>query len=86
MKLLLFIVVLLPSLCLAGALTDEQVRSMIIRDSIASYSGKCACPYNVTRNGSACGRRSAYSKPGGASPLCYPQDVSPEMIKRYRGM
>jgi hypothetical protein len=24
------------------------------------------------RNGRACGGRSAYSRPGGAAPLCYP--------------
>jgi hypothetical protein len=31
-----------------------------------------------------CERRGAYSKPGGASPLCYARDVSDEMVERYR--
>jgi hypothetical protein len=35
------------------------------------------------RNGRACGGRSAYSRPGGASPLCYPSDVPAAMIETY---
>ena len=31
-----------------------------ISDSIASYSGKCACPYQLMSNGRKCGKRSAY--------------------------
>jgi hypothetical protein len=71
----------------AGAkisLSDAEIVQQIIRDSIASYPGNCPCPYNSTRNGSSCGRRSAYSKPGGYSPICYPNDVSSEMIEKYR--
>lgn len=46
-----------------------------IRQSIAAYSGNCPCPYSVDRAGRRCGARSAYSRPGGAAPLCYPADV-----------
>lgn len=28
--------------------------------------------------------RSAYSKPGGASPLCYKTDVSDDMVRSWR--
>jgi len=56
----------------------------IIRQSIASYSGQCPCPYNVMRNGSSCGGRSAYSRPGGAAPLCYPRDVSEGEVQAWR--
>ncbi|MEP7452723.1 SH3 domain-containing protein [Phyllobacterium sp. SB3] len=35
------------------------------------YSGTCDCPYDYARNGSRCGGRSAYSRPGGRSPICY---------------
>lgn len=65
-------------------LTDKLVKKAIIRESIASYPGNCPCPYSVARNGSSCGRRSAYSKPGGYSPICYDSDVSKEMIKEWR--
>ena len=53
----------------------EQHVRQIISESIASYSGKCACPYSLMSNGRKCGKRSAYSKPGGYEPLCYPEDV-----------
>jgi hypothetical protein len=65
-------------------LSNDGVRQAIIRDSIASYPGPCACPYNSMRNGRACGGRSAYSRPGGYAPLCYPRDITPEMIRQYR--
>lgn len=64
--------------------SDAQIRQSIIRDSIASYPGPCACPYSVMRNGRACGGRSAYSRPGGYAPICYPRDVSQAEIANYR--
>lgn len=64
--------------------TDDQIRQLIIEDSIASYPGVCACPFNSARNGSNCGKRSAWSKPGGYSPLCYKKDVSREMVEEWR--
>ena len=65
-------------------MSDSAVKKAIIAQSITSYSGRCACPYNTASNGSRCGGRSAYSKPGGASPLCYPSDVTQAMVERYR--
>ena len=68
----------------AQSLSDDQIEKLIIRESIANYPGSCPCPYNYARNGSMCGGRSAYSRAGGYSPICYPQDVTKEMIRRYR--
>jgi hypothetical protein len=68
----------------AKDLSDDEIRDTLIRLSIASYVGNCPCPENRDRAGRRCGARSAYSKPGGKSPLCYAQDVTPEMIKQYR--
>lgn len=67
-----------------GALSDAQVRQVLIRQSIASYPGNCPCPYNSASNGSSCGKRSAWSRGGGYSPLCYADDVTKEMIATYR--
>jgi hypothetical protein len=64
--------------------TDAQIKKAIIRQSVASYPGNCPCPYNVARNGSMCGRRSAYSKTGGYAPMCYPADVSKAAVEAYR--
>ena len=55
-------------------MTDQQVKSRIIQESIASYPGNCPCPYNTARNGSRCGKRSAWSRPGGYSPICFETD------------
>ena len=65
-------------------LTNAQIRKILIAESTAAYPGNCACPYNTARNGSTCGRRSAYSRPGGAAPLCYPKDVTDDMVRKYR--
>lgn len=35
------------------------------------YVGTCDCPYDRMRNGRRCGGNSAYSRPGGRSPICY---------------
>ena len=67
-----------------GNLSEEQIKKQIIQQSIASYSGSCPCPYSVARNGSSCGRRSAYLKPGGYDPICYPSDINPAMIQDYK--
>lgn len=65
-------------------LTDSQIKALLIQKSISSYPGTCPCPYSVNRAGHRCGKRSAYSKPGGRTPLCYPSDVTQKMIEDYR--
>lgn len=66
------------------ALSDSAIRQKIVKQSIAAYSGNCPCPFNTMRNGHACGSRSAYSRPGGASPICYAKDVSKAMVDNWR--
>jgi hypothetical protein len=68
----------------AAALTDSEVRAAIIQESLSGYPGPCPCPYNTMRNGRACGGRSAYSRPGGYSPVCYVRDITQDMMRRYR--
>ena len=56
-----------------GTLSDRQIADIIVRDSRAAYHATghpCACPDDLARNGSRCGGRSAYSRPGGAEPMC----------------
>ena len=68
-------------------LSDAQVRDIMVKESVARYLATghpCACPYNLARNGSSCGGRSAYSRPGGASPLCYPKDISDGMVADWK--
>lgn len=65
-------------------LSDEQVRQQIIENSINAYSGNCPCPFNRASNGSRCGKRSAYSRAGGYSPICYSKEVSDGQVEKYR--
>ena len=69
------------------ALTAAAIAAIIVkasRDQYYATGHPCACPDDLMRNGRACGGRSAYSRPGGAAPLCYPTDVTAEMIELYR--
>jgi hypothetical protein len=73
-----------PAAAAELGVSDAEIRRMMIRDSHAAYSGPCRCPYDAMKNGRACGPRSAYSKPGGRSPLCYAEDISQKMVDDYR--
>jgi hypothetical protein len=86
---LLFLLIAAPAFAQPAAkqITDAEIASMIVQASRDAYyrTGRpCACPDDVARNGSRCGGRSAYSRPGGASPYCYPSDVPKAEIDRYR--
>ncbi len=63
--------------------TDAEIRELLIQASMAAYKGACPCPESLNARNSAA-EDSAYSRDGGNRPLCYPQDVKDEMIKRYR--
>jgi hypothetical protein len=70
-----------------AVLTAAAIAAIIIqvsRDQYHAGGRPCACPDDRARNGSDCGGRSAYSRPGGAAPLCYPTDVTAAMIESYR--
>lgn len=77
--------------CVAGGglsralLTNAAITKVLMSQSLSRYGGSCPCPYNYDRAGRRCGRRSAYSRPGGASPLCYSGDVTSDLIERFKG-
>ncbi|OQS32975.1 hypothetical protein [Chromobacterium haemolyticum] len=60
----------------AKPMSDQQIKRAIIKESIESYYGNCPCPYNTVRNGSSCGCRSTYSRPGGEAPIFFEKDVT----------
>jgi Bacterial SH3 domain len=64
-------------------LPRAQIVKILMAQSQSRYSGSCPCPYNTDRGGRRCGGRSAYSRPGGASPLCYESDVSAAMVDDF---
>ncbi|MCW5712005.1 SH3 domain-containing protein [Shinella sp.] len=63
---------------------DSVLIQRIIAESLDSYPSSCACPYSRDRAGKRCGKRSAYSKPGGYAPVCFPGDVTHAMIEAFR--
>lgn len=67
----------------ALALSTAEIKRTMIDQSIRSYSGNCPCPFNRAKNGSKCGKRSAWSRPGGASPICYESDISNQMLENF---
>jgi hypothetical protein len=69
----------------AAKKTDGEIKQELIRLSIANYKGPCPCPYSINRAGRMYGRTSAYTRPGGASPQCYEEDVTQKMVDDYRG-
>jgi hypothetical protein len=64
--------------------SDDEIRRLIISESVAGYPGSCPCPWNADRAGRRCGARSAYSRPGGFSPKCYSSEITDDEVKRYR--
>jgi hypothetical protein len=72
MKLVIFAV--LFAVCLSGVSLAEG-RFIARKD----YPGPCACPDDVAKNGSKCGKRSAFCKCNGFEPLgCYAGDDDPK--------
>jgi hypothetical protein len=70
-----------------AAATESEIRQRIVQESVAAYLATghpCACPYNSARNGSSCGGRSAYSRPGGTAPLCYSSDATDGMVSDWK--
>jgi len=73
-----------PSVPATAALSTAAISKLLIAASIEAYPSSCACPYQSDRGGRSCGRRSAYSRPGGFAPLCYAKDITPQMVASYR--
>lgn len=67
-----------------AAQSKDEIKQQIIDASIEAYPGNCPCPYNSMRNGRQCGGRSAWSREGGYSPVCYKKEVTDEMIKEWK--
>ena len=63
----------------------KKIKKRLMEESIRNYPGNCPCPYFLDRAGRRCGKRSAWSRPGGYEPFCYESDI-PEtvIIKKYQ--
>jgi hypothetical protein len=65
-------------------MADDEVRRLIINESLQRWNAECPCPYSSAWNGQQCGNNSAYIKRIPGAPYCYPQDVPPGVIYQYR--
>ena len=78
---------ILLALFIAAPLNAKEdlatVKQRMMIESLSQYQGNCPCPYNYASNGSHCGARSAYTKRGGTSPLCYPSDITDEQAIKW---
>jgi hypothetical protein len=59
------------------------LKEQLIQESIARYPGNCTCPYNRDARGHRCGKRSAWNRAGGYAPLCFPEDISADMVREF---
>ncbi|MBP5403844.1 MAG: thermonuclease family protein [Elusimicrobiaceae bacterium] len=84
MKKLIFTACFLSLSAILWGESDSDIKQKIIQSSLSSYRGNCPCPYNTDRAGRRCGRRSAYSRPGGYTPICYESDVTAQMVESYK--
>lgn len=78
--------------------SDAEIRDLLVQDSIARYTGSCACPYHRKWNEKLfqfpnifhkyptvrCGTDSEYIRPGGPTVFCYGSDVPAELVEDYR--
>jgi hypothetical protein len=64
-------------------LTDRQIAEIIVERSRRDYRHSCPCPDDHARNGSLCGKRSAYSRRGRPPPYCYVSDVPDATIRAF---
>jgi hypothetical protein len=67
----------------AAAQRDEDIRRLIVEDSLARFSGYCPCPYSYDR-GEQCGGKSVYSRRTDPYLYCYPADVHWRDVQAYR--
>lgn len=80
----LFAILLFSTLTLGFSKKELSLaKREMVSLSISNYHGSCPCPYSVMVNGRSCGRRSAYSRPGGKSPLCFEGDISDEAALKF---
>jgi hypothetical protein len=64
---------------------DRPVAVWCVASVVTATGHAGACPYQLDDlAGHSCGRPSAYSRPGGATPLCYRADVTGGMVEEWR--
>ena len=65
-------------------LSETRIRQQIMLESQAPYRGRCVCPYQTRdAKGRSCkGRHETVTTL--PKPICYPQQVTPAMIRNWK--
>lgn len=87
-----FVVPLLLLAALAAVIhwapkSDESIRQLLVEQSVAAYlaTGEpCPCPYSLSPLGRRCMIQNQHVRRGGATVLCYPEDVTDSMVQNWR--
>ena len=66
------------------SISDDDIVYMVMLESREGYAGFCLCPADFDARGNQCGKRSAYLRPTPYTALCYPEQVTQEMVDNYR--
>lgn len=64
-------------------MSDQQIKEVIVKGSVNSYTGECPCPYSTDNKGKKCGDNSEYFQAPGDI-FCYPEDVSNQQVFEFR--
>ena len=77
------LLILAPSVAYGDGIGFKEYPRWIQRAVLESWVGlHCPCPYTLAIDGTPCGERSAYSRPGGdIKPLCYAKDIENRLLK-----
>ena len=82
---ILTMILIASSLAIADdKISDDEIKTVLIQQSIQAFGGECPCPYSKSPKGVQCGLNSAYAKIDRFATLCYPSNVTQKMIKEYR--
>jgi hypothetical protein len=69
-----------------AALTDAQIRALLVRASVALYKGVCPCPWSVDHQHRRCGEASAFQRRLSEAPNCFAREITREQVARYRAL
>jgi hypothetical protein len=70
------------AIVVAAAIPVALAHAQITPQQYHKTVGPCACPNDKAKNGSRCGKRSAYCDPKGERPRCYTSDKTAEDTNR----
>ncbi len=72
--------ILLVAACQPFGISIEQE---VVNWAIANYNGACPCPFSLDNFGNQCGDQSAWVLKALNAPVCYPSEVTSDMIAKY---